>query len=90
MYDVTLGGKAERKITAVVRRSMNCSVILDNYGSMKNEEITSADRIVASSFSAWEQPFLRPASIGLQKSWRKDDSDEKIPGFTNSDNANSS
>lgn len=31
IYDVTLGGKAERKIKAVVRRRINCSVILDNY-----------------------------------------------------------
>ena len=53
-------------------------------------QLTSADRIFASSRSDAEQVFFRPASIGLQNNCRNEASDEKIPGFTNSDNANNS
>ena len=69
---------------------MNCSVILDNYEWVIIRLNTSAERIVANSFSLAEHPFLRPASIGLTNNCRNDANELNIPGFTNSDRANNS
>lgn len=66
---------------------MNCSVILDNYEWLRIQFYTSAERIVANSFSLAEHPFLRPASIGLTNNCRKDDNELNIPGLTNSERA---